>query len=70
MNPKLHFQRFEFKYLITTDLELEIKKRIAPYIKKDPFVAKNKNGMYEVISLYYDSPGFYYYRQKKIEVCN
>ncbi|OGH59388.1 MAG: hypothetical protein A2725_00995 [Candidatus Magasanikbacteria bacterium RIFCSPHIGHO2_01_FULL_33_34] len=64
MNPKLHFQRFEFKYLITFDLELEIKKRIAPYIKKDSFVEKNKNGMYEVISLYYDSPGFFYYKEK------
>lgn len=63
-NPKLHFQRFEFKYLLTSELELKIKKRINPYIKKDPFVNKNKNGMYEVVSLYYDSPGFYYYKQK------
>lgn len=64
MNPKLHFQRFEFKYLITSDLEREIKKRIAPYVQKDPFVVDNKDGMYEVISLYYDSPKFYYYHQK------
>lgn len=63
-NPKLHFQRFEFKYLLTPDLESEIKKRILPYIKKDSFGAENKTGMYEVISLYYDSPGFYYYQEK------
>ena len=63
-NLKLHFQRFEFKYILTPDLEAQIKKRIMPYIKQDPFAVDTKNSSYEVISLYYDSPGFYYYRQK------
>jgi hypothetical protein len=63
-NPKLHFQRFEFKYLITSDIEKEIKRRIKPYIKLDKFVENNSDKTYEVISLYYDSPVFYYYQQK------
>lgn len=64
MNPKLHFQRFEFKYLITQEIEEEIRKRIAPYVKSDPFVEGSSDGMYEVFSLYYDNPSFYYYQQK------
>jgi hypothetical protein len=64
MKQKLHFQRFEFKYLITQDQEQQIKKHITKYVRADDFAAQTAGGEYEVISLYYDSPGFYYYKQK------
>ena len=68
--PKLHFQRFEFKYLLTPDLEKEIKKRISAYVKRDSYVENSQTGVYEVVSLYYDSPGFFYYKQKMDGVLN
>ena len=64
MNSKLHFLRYEFKYLITSEQEKIILKRIIPYVVPDPFTKDSKSGSYEVISLYYDSPCFYYYQQK------
>ena len=63
-NLKLHFQRFEFKYILNKEQEAAIKKRIAPYVVPDPFTRATRNGLYEVRSLYYDSPGFYYYHEK------
>jgi len=63
-NLKLHFQRFEFKYSLTADQATTIKKKIAPYIVTDRFARDTQHGAYEVRSLYYDSPGFYYYHEK------
>jgi SPX domain protein involved in polyphosphate accumulation len=64
INPKLHFQRFEFKYPITPDEEKEIKSYLRRYVDIDPFAQNTKTGSYEVFSLYYDSPAFYYYHEK------
>lgn len=62
---KLHFQRFEFKYLIHQALENTIREHIKPYMVADPYIGKlNASNSYEVFSLYFDSPGFYYYHQK------
>lgn len=61
---KLHFQRFEFKYLVDTATKDEIKKYIQPYVIPDPYVENTKNKSYEVVSLYFDSPLFYYYHEK------
>ena len=61
---KLHFQRFEFKYILQEDLAAAIRRRIAEYVVPDPFAEHLPAGSYEVFSLYFDSPGFYYYWQK------
>ena len=61
---KLHFQRFEFKYLIDSDTERDLKQYIKPYVITDPFAENTKNGSYQVVSLYYDNPFFYYYHEK------
>lgn len=64
MNAKLHFRRFEFKYLLNCRQEILIKKYLAPYISKDSFAGQTKRGSYDVVSLYYDSPRFYHYFAK------
>tara|TARA_Y100000310_G_scaffold339037_1_gene430464 strand:+ start:756 stop:1562 length:807 start_codon:yes stop_codon:yes gene_type:complete len=61
---KLHFQRFEFKYLLTYQEFLEIKERIKQYVSLDGYAKKATDKFYEVVSLYYDSPKFYYYNEK------
>lgn len=61
---QFHFQRFEFKYFITADQEAAIRRHIKPYMTADPYAADLPGGCYEVGSLYYDSPAYYYYQQK------
>lgn len=64
MIPKLHFRRFEFKYLLRPDQERAIKRALSRYMIRDPIAAATKNGWYEVLSLYFDSPRYYYYHEK------
>lgn len=61
---KRHFQRFEFKYLITPEQEREIKKRVYPYMESDVFASQTVDKSYQVNSLYFDSPRLFYYHQK------
>lgn len=61
---KLHFQRFEFKYLLSWQEFHQIRRRLARFVSLDGFARAAKQGFYEVISLYYDSPKFYYYYEK------
>lgn len=61
---KLHFQRYEFKYLLSWQTFQEIRARLQRYVKVDGFAQKAAGNYYEVISLYYDSPKFYYYYEK------
>ncbi|KKQ27894.1 MAG: hypothetical protein US42_C0004G0033 [Candidatus Magasanikbacteria bacterium GW2011_GWC2_37_14] len=63
MGYNVHFQRFEFKYIITLAQEKEIMERIGKYLCPDSYVKESKTG-YEVRSLYYDSPQFFYYDEK------
>tara|TARA_Y100000310_G_C20660206_1_gene804331 strand:- start:486 stop:1247 length:762 start_codon:yes stop_codon:yes gene_type:complete len=64
LKTKLHFQRFEFKYLISFDEFFRIREKIKQYVGLDGFAKDSKDGFYEVVSLYYDSPKFYYYHEK------
>lgn len=61
---KLHFQRFEFKYFLSFEEFREIRKRLSRYVILDGFAKQSASGFYEVVSLYYDSPKFYYYHEK------
>ena len=76
MPPKLRFERYEFKYLLDVDQYQRVKKALSHFLVPDEAVAGLPHGFYEVISLYYDSPRFFYYwekidgasRRKKIRV--
>src|SRR3989338_6693012 len=76
MPPKLRFERFEFKYVLDMETYQRVKKALANFLVPDEAVAGLPHGFYEVISLYYDSPRFFYYwekidgasRRKKIRV--
>ena len=61
---KLHFQRFEFKYLLNWREFYEIRDRLKPFVSLDGYAKTSKSGFYEVASLYFDSPKFYYYYEK------
>lgn len=61
---KLHFQRFEFKYFLSFEQFREIRKQLSRYVALDGFAKQSASGFYEVFSLYYDSPKFYYYHEK------
>ncbi len=63
--PKLHFQRFEFKYLISPEMVEPIKKDLqANNMKIDPHI-KSANDSYEVRSLYYDTLDLKAYWEKE-----
>jgi hypothetical protein len=64
IQTKLHFQRFEIKYVLDAEIEERIKRRIAPYLVVDPFAENLPSNSYEVMSLYFDSPAYYYYHAK------
>src|SRR3990167_6097069 len=76
MPPKLRFERYEYKYLLDVEQYQRVKKALAHFLVPDSAVAGIPHGVYEVISLYYDSPRFFYYwekidgasRRKKIRV--
>jgi len=64
MEQKLRFERFEFKYILGIETYKSIRRRLRHFLVPDPAVAGLSHGFYEVISLYYDSPRFYYYWEK------
>jgi hypothetical protein len=64
MTPQLRFQRFEFKYLLTEKLVHAVREAILPHMRIDDHVGSSGQDMYEVISLYYDTPGLRYYCEK------
>lgn len=60
----LHFQRFEFKYILPRGIIDDVRGALARYMTHDSYAADSQDKFYEVWSLYYDSPGFFYYHQK------
>lgn len=60
---KLHFRRFEFKYLVSSEQKNEIIGKIKPFLYLDPFVTSGSS--YLVTSLYLDSPSLTFYRQNE-----
>lgn len=63
-NPRLHFRRFEFKYLLAPGQAEKVKAYLSNYLSRDPFIAERGQERYEVLSLYYDTPFYYYYYEK------
>lgn len=56
---KLHFRRFEFKYMLTKEQSHQIKKQAQKFLTSDPF--SKPTGAYAVNSLYFDSPDLRFY---------
>jgi SPX domain protein involved in polyphosphate accumulation len=59
---KLHFRRFEFKYLLSRNLVNLILPILLNHMHLDPYA--KKKGSYLVSSIYYDSPEFHTYHEK------
>jgi hypothetical protein len=55
---KLHFARFEFKYIMPTALRDEVEKELGYFLELDPFVSATPDRKYFVRSLYYDDPEY------------
>lgn len=60
---KLHFRRFEFKYLISPQQHREIAGLLRSQMVPDPY--GGGDGSYTVTSLYFDSPGLRYWRENE-----
>ncbi|MFT5698316.1 MAG: hypothetical protein ACI8ZB_001171 [Desulforhopalus sp.] len=57
MQPtKLHFARFEFKYILSAHLRKELESELRYFLEFDPYVEKRPKHQYFVRSLYFDDP--------------
>ena len=61
---KLHFSRFEFKYLLPKDLREELETQFQYFVELDPFVAGQPGSKYFVRSLYFDNDQRTHYWEK------
>lgn len=64
MPAKLHFSRFEFKYLLPRTLREEIESELLYFLTLDPYVAQQPGKKYFVRSLYFDDPSWSHYYEK------
>ncbi len=55
MLARLHFLRFEFKYLLRADVRREVERELGHFMQLDPFVGTRPERKYFVRSLYFDS---------------
>ncbi|MBT6068735.1 polyphosphate polymerase domain-containing protein [Candidatus Peregrinibacteria bacterium] len=62
--PKLHFQRYEFKYHIPMRLADKIVPALLNYMDFDSHVGDSKDHSYDVHSIYLDSSGLKNYHEK------
>ncbi|MDD3813703.1 MAG: polyphosphate polymerase domain-containing protein [Desulfocapsaceae bacterium] len=53
---KLHFSRFEFKYVLPQDLRQELERELKYFLEFDPYVLTQPKHQYFVRSLYFDDP--------------
>jgi hypothetical protein len=54
LQTKLHFSRFEFKYILREDLRQEVESELGYFLQLDPYVASKPGKKYMVRSLYFD----------------
>lgn len=64
LQTKLHFSRFEFKYVLRKDLREEIEKELNYFLQLDPYVESQDTKKYFVRSLYFDDPVLSNYYEK------
>ncbi len=53
---RLHFARFEFKYVLPNDTRRELESELGYFLELDPYVLTQDKHKYFVRSLYYDDP--------------
>lgn len=61
---RLHFLRFEFKYVLRAELRREVERDLGYFMQLDPFVGERSDRKYFVRSLYFDSPDYDHYFEK------
>lgn len=61
---KLHFQRFEFKYLLPEEFADILIPKLLKHMDWDPYVDSKPDKKYQVASLYFDSAGLACYYEK------
>lgn len=64
MVTRLHFLRFEFKYVLPGDLRREVERELGYFMQLDPFVGEHAERKYFVRSLYFDGPDYAHYYEK------
>jgi len=64
MEVKLHFSRYEFKYILPYALRKSLESELQYFVELDPFVADKPGRKYFVRSLYYDNSCFSNYYEK------
>lgn len=62
--PKLHFARFEFKYILPKALRDEVESELGYFMDLDPFVSGRPDQRYFVRSLYFDDASYTAYYDK------
>lgn len=62
--PKLHFSRYEFKYLLPQSMKDELERELNFFMELDPYVAEKPGAQYLVRSLYFDNPMYTHYYDK------
>jgi len=61
---KLHFSRFEFKYVLHKQLRDDVESELGHFVELDPYVQGQPHQQYFVRSLYFDDPVFTCFREK------
>ena len=61
---RLHFSRFEFKYLLNANRRAALESDLQHFLQYDPFVALRQNHRYPVRSLYFDDPSYSAFHDK------
>lgn len=64
MTTRLHFLRFEFKYVLSAAVRREVERELGYFMQLDPFVGERQDRKYFVRSLYFDSPDYDHYFEK------
>lgn len=64
MPTKLHFSRFEVKYILPKALRDEIERELLYFLTLDPYVDQQHGKKYFVRSLYFDDPVWSHYYEK------
>ena len=64
MKTKLHFARFEFKYVLPKSIRDDVEQELQYFLAYDPYVETRPNHKYFVRSLYFDTPSFSSFYEK------
>ncbi|MFC1528922.1 VTC domain-containing protein [Candidatus Latescibacterota bacterium] len=65
MKYEVHKMKFEYKYLVPCELLPELRTLISPFMEKDSNMNFGGRDGYTVRSIYFDTPGYDFYHEKK-----